>query len=285
VDVAQILGQLWRRRGLVALGALLAIAIGLSVAYRPSLSHGLEKRSLELGTASTRLLIDTQSSSSVTDLAGSIGPLSERAQTYSALAQSEPILKAVARDMGLPRDAIVANPTFSDEQGAPQRSESIAKEDQVYRVAFNTTKEQPVLDLTTQAPSGAAAAKLANSVARTLRDFVVRQQDAQKVPPGRRLTVRQLGAARGGTINSGANMMAAVLGGLAVFVAVCLLILFGDRLRADMRRMRGRAYAGQGARSPLIEVAGDTEARRVEDWRSAANGDAVDDLRRSRSRG
>jgi hypothetical protein len=284
VDVAQILGQLWRRRGLVALGALLALAIGLSVAYRPSLSHGLEKRSLELGTASTRLLIDTKISS-VTDLAGSISPLSERAQTYSALAQSEPVLKAVAQDVGIPRDALVADPTFSDEQGAPQRSESIAKENQIYRVAFNTTKEQPVLDLTTQAPSGAAAAKLANSVARTLRAYVVHQQDAQKVPAGRRLTIRQLGAARGGTINSGANVMAAALGGLAVFVAVCLLILFGDRLRADMRRMRGRAYAGQGARSSLVEVQGSTEPRRVEEWRHAANGEAVGDLRQSRSRG
>jgi len=284
VDVAQILGQLWRRRGLVALGALLAIAIGVSVAYRPSLSHGLEKRTLELGSASTRLMVDTKSSS-LLDLASDLGPLASRARSYSAVASSEPVLAAVARDLGIPREAVVADPTFSDEQGAPQRSESIVKEDQVYRVAFNTTQEQPILDVTTQAPSGPAAVKMANGVARALRSYVIRQQEAQNVPLGRRVTIRQLGAARGGTINSGANMMAAVLGGLAVFVAVCLLILFGDRLRVEMRRMRGGAYAGQAARSRLVEVHGDTEARRVEDWRPAADGEPVGDLRQSRSRG
>jgi hypothetical protein len=275
VDLAQILGQLWKRRVLVGVSALLAIVVGASLAYHVSVSPiGLEKKSLELGTASTTLLLDSRSSS-VIDLAGDLTPLSSRARSYAAVASSDPVIGALARDVHVPRSAIISDTSLDGQQNAAQREKSISQEQNVYRVAYIAVEAQPLLQVTTQAPSTAAAVKLANGSARALNQYVTARQDEQKVPDVRRVAVRQLGSAKGATINSNANIATAALGGAATFVALVLLILFSDRLRSDMRRRRGRGYNGQAAVSPLTQV------RHQGDF-TELDADAVDDRRRSR---
>jgi len=147
----------------------------------------------------------------------------------------------------------------------------------VYRLSVTAVPAQPLLNVTTQAPSAEKAMKLANGAGRALSAYVIQQQIKQHVPPIRRIVIRQLGAAKGGTINSGANPTAAVLGGLATFVALALLILFSDRLRTDVRRKRGRVY--DGARAPRNLANG----RGVHSGDVDPVSDAVADRRRSRT--
>jgi hypothetical protein len=280
MDLAQILGQLWRRRFLVALSALVALLVGISVAYTPTLSPvGFHKRSLELGTAATSLQVDTRQSAAL-DIAGSIDLLTSRAQSYATLGSSDPVVTALTRQQRLPIGAIVTDPGLSgkpSQQSALQRSSAVVKDLPVYRLSVTAVPDQPLLNVTTQAPSAEKAMKLANGAGRALSAYVIQQQTKQNVPPNRRVVVRQLGSAKGGTINSGANPTAAVLGGLATFVALALLILFSDRLRTDVRRKRVRVY--DGARAP----------RNVANGRGVHTGDvdpvsdAVADRRRSRT--
>jgi len=269
----------------VVLGALLAIVIGVSVAYRPSLSHGLEEKSLELGTASTTLVVDTERSA-VLDLSGDLAPLSERAQTYAAVGESNSVLDALARDIGLPAGTVVSDETLSGDQNADQRSDSIVKEGDVYRVSISRVEDQPLLRVWTQAPTASAAMKLADGSGRALSSYVLRQQKEQNVPAGRRVTIRQIGTAQGGVINSGANLAAAVMGGLVTFVAICLLLLFGDRVRIDLRRMRSGAYSPPPPASRLVEVPGDTRRQRVgaEAWGADLDSDPVGDRPKSGTR-
>jgi hypothetical protein len=285
VDLAQILGQLWRRRGLVAIGAVVALLVGVSVAYRVT-SSGLEKRSLELGVAKTTVLVDTQSSS-VLDLTVDPTPLSDRIRVYKAVAMSDPVLKLLARDVGVPPEAIAATAAASGEESADQRADAIVQEEDTYRVAYDVTDEQPTIEIATQAPTAAAAVRLANGAARALRTYVVRQQNAQNLSPGSRVAVRQIGAARGGVLNSGANVATAALGGLATFVAICLLILFGDRLRVDVLRSRVGAYGGRRPPRPQAEAAAEShfDGHGPEEHRGLnLHSDRGDDRRRSRSR-
>jgi len=268
----------------LAIGALLALIVAISVAYRPTAS-GLEKRSLELGAATTTLVVDTQRSS-LLDLSLDLGQLSSRTTIYAAVASSDPVLDLVAREIDVPRDAIVVAKEATGEQEADQRADAILKEDDVYRVALGTVKEQPIMNIATQAPTPAAAVKLANGTARALRSYVASQQDLQQVPLGRRVTVRQLGTAEGGLINAGANLAAAVMSGLVTFVAICLLILFGDRVRIDLRRMRGGAYSPPPPASRLVEVPEDTRRQGVgaEAWGADLDSDPVGDRPKSGTR-
>ena len=279
MDLAQILGQLWRRRFLVALSALVAVLVGMSVAYTPSLSPaGFHKRSLELGTAATTLVIDTQRSAAL-DIAGSLDSLAMRGMTTASLAASDPVLTSLARRMHVPPGAIVSDPGLvgkSGQQSALQRSSAVVSDQPVYRLSVTAVPQQPLLSVATQAPTAKKALQMANAAGQALRDYMVKQQDLQGVPRGSRVTIRQLGAARGGVINSGANPAAAVLGGLATFVALCLLILFTDRLRTDMRRKRVRVY--EGARASSLSNERGIRAQGVE-----SVSDAVADRRRART--
>lgn len=279
MDLAQILGQLWRHRLLLFISALVAVIVGISVAYTPSFSPvGFHKRSLELGSASTTLVVDTRQSATL-DLAGSLQPLAERATSYASLASSDPVISKLAAQLHVRPGTIVSDPGLTgkpQQQSALQRSSAVVSDLPVYRLSVTAVPDQPLLDVSTQAPSAAKAAQVANQTGTALRQYIVQQQAAQHITPTNRITIRQLGLAKGGTINSAANPTAAVLGGLATFVALCLLILFSDRLRTDMRRKRMRSYDGAHATRNLSNGQGMRE-------QVDPVSDAVADRRRART--
>jgi hypothetical protein len=279
MDLAQILGQLWRHRLLVLISALVAVIVGISVAYTPSFSPvGFHKRSLELGAASTSLVVDTRQSATL-DLAGSLEPLAARATSYANLASSDPVVSLLGKQLHLTPGTIVSDPGLTgkpQQQSALQRSSAVVSDLPVWRLSVTAVPDQPILNVSTQAPSARKAIKLADQTGVALRQYTVQQQVAQHVPKVNRITIRQLGRARGGTINSGANPTASVLGGLATFVALCLLILFSDRLRTDMRRKRVRVY--DGAHAPRNLSNGQGMREQVDPV-----SDAVADRRRART--
>jgi hypothetical protein len=282
MDLAQILGQLWRRRILVALSAVIAVLVGMCVAYTPSFSPvGFHKRSLEIGAASTTLVVDSRQSAAL-DIGGHLDLLAARAPAYGSLASSDPVISRVARRLHIPSAAIVSDPGLTgkaQQQSAIQRQDAVLNDLPVYRLSVVAVPDQPLLSVSTQAPTAGKAVRLANAVGPTLQQYIVKQQAAQHVLPVNRVVIRQLGAAKGGTLNSGANPTAALLGGLATFVALSLLILFTDRLRTDMRRKRVRVY--DGARAPVQRDFSNGAAARTEVVDPVS--DAVADRRRSRT--
>jgi hypothetical protein len=250
MELAQILVQLWRRRFAVFAVAVLAAIAALALAYKisvfpPSLSH----RSISNGTAETHILVDWPRSS-VGDLNRQFDPLVARAQVLSQLMTTGPVIDRIAKIAGVPASAITATsdnstlnvPTSEIEPTADIRSNDITNEGLRYRITFRAEPEQPTVTVFGQAPTAAGAIMIANAAAKGAAEWVKTTQDQQAVPDGRRTQLTQLGAATGGTVNTGASRILAVLAFVAILGAGCLLILLvGNTLPAVRRANAQRA--------------------------------------------
>lgn len=244
MELAQILVQLWRRRVAVAAVAILAAFVALALAYRISVfPPGLTHRSISNGTAETHILVDSPRSS-VADLNRSFDPLVARAQVFSELMTTAPVVDRIAKIAGVPASAITATsdnstlnvPTSEVEPTANVRSNAITDEGLRYRITFRAEPEQPTVTVFGQAPTAAGAIKIANAAAKGAAEWVKETQDRQLVPDSRRTQLTQLGAATGGTVNSGASRIVAALAFVAILgVGSLLILLVGNTLPAVRR--------------------------------------------------
>lgn len=238
MDLAQIFRELGRRRLWLAAGALVAIAVGILTAYTPSLSPvGLQKRSLELGSAKSEVLIDSQKSP-LTDINGNLDPLTARASIYARLMTSSPVVRIIAREARVPAGFVVAGSAQGGEPGSEERATEILGEDKGYRVFFEARASQPLIQVSTQAPTAAEAIRLANASGAGFGRYLSQLQERQGVPQSQRAKIVQIGRAEGGVVNPGVNVPVAILAALGSFIAVCLLILFGGSLRRNLRVAR-----------------------------------------------
>jgi hypothetical protein len=253
MDLAQILVSLWRRR--IAVAAVIAVAalVALAMTYHISLfPPGLSQRTIQNGTAETRVLVDAPRSG-VADLNRDFGPLTARAQVLSSLMTTAPVVDRVARIAGVPASSITAssdNSTLNVTQAeieptADIRANDITQEGLRYRLTFRAEPEQPTVTIFAQAPTAAAAVKIANAAAKGGAEWIQETQNRQHVPDSRRTQLTQLGSATGGVVNSGASRILAAL----VFVAILgfgsmLVLLVGNTIPA-VRRATATAPRGR----------------------------------------
>src|SRR3954471_19163764 len=233
MELAQILVQLWRRRLAVAAVAILAAFVALALAYRISVfPPGLTHRSISNGTAETHILVDFPRSS-VADLNRSFDPLVARAQVFSELMTTAPVVDRIAKIAGVPPSAITATsdnstlnvPTSEIEPTAPIRSSDISREKLHYRITFRAEPEQPTVTIFGQGPNAAEAIKITNAAAKGAAEWVQDTQNKQLVPDSRRTQLTQLGAATGGTVNAGASRIVAALAFIVILAVGSLLVL------------------------------------------------------------
>jgi capsular polysaccharide biosynthesis protein len=232
MEFARALRALWRRRWLVALGALIAAAAAtLSVFQVGIVPPSLTSRTNEFGTASTQIMVDTPKSS-FANLAEEVTPLNYRASVFARFLASPAAISLVARESGLPADAIEGQgpyeqgqPLYVIEPTAEKRSSQIIGERSLYRLRFENNPNTPLITVYAQAPNGAEAMQLANAVPAALHSYVHSIQVNQDTPPRRRVTIRQLGSATGGTVNSGVNVQIAALVFFVVLLFWCLLLI------------------------------------------------------------
>ena len=275
LDLAYILRELSRHRRWLALGVVLALVVGTTTAYRPTLSPpGLQDKSFQVGAATTSVVIDSERST-IIDLAGALAPLVERAQTYARYGASAPVRDLIARKVDIPPEALVASATGGGEAGSERRAVELVEEEQSYRVAFAAVEGQPLIDIRTQAPGGGEAVELANMAAASLSEHIQGQQDRQNLPSARRVAVRQIGAAEGGVFNSGVNLTTAILASIATFVGFCLLVLLLGRLIAEWRRSGASAAGGPGG--PYDDGFGLGAGNGADPWEPRADAAVVGD--------
>ena len=247
MELAQILVQLWRRRLAVVAVVAVAALVSLALAYKisvlpPSLSH----RSISNGAAETHILVDSPRSS-VADLNRSFDPLVQRAQVFAQLMTTVPVVDRIAKIAGVPASAITASddnstlnvPTSEIEPTANVRANQITNEGLHYRITFRAEPEQPTVTVFGQAPTAEGAIKITNAAAQAAAQWVRDTQDRQLVPDSRRTQLTQLGAATGGTVNSGASRIVSALAFVAIIGVGCLLILLiGNTIPAVRRANR-----------------------------------------------
>ncbi len=244
MELARTLKILWRRRRLVALGALIAAFAAMLSVYRVGLlPPSLTSRANVFATASTQILVDTPDSA-FADLANDIDPLDTRASVFARFLASPTAIALIAREARLPAGAIEAQgpyemnlPVFQQEPTAEQRSSQIVGEGALYRLRFENNPDLPIVAVFAQAPSQDGAIALATAVPAALRAYVQRIQARQHTPGFRRVVIRRLGRATGGVVNEGANVQIAALVFLVALGGWCMLLIPAHTIARGWRKL------------------------------------------------
>jgi hypothetical protein len=245
MEFVSILRELWRRKRLLVPAVILAALVAISSSYKlPS----LEKRGLQLGAASSQILIDSPASTLVGGAdANQLSTLATRARVYAQYLSSLEARDDISRASGIPARAISLSGPFSTDVGrnnyqaqpSAARANDILKEGQGYRLIFDAQDGVPIITVSAQAPDALSAIKLARASFVALKQYIRRLQlQADKVPvkplpkgataapitPDAGVTVRELGAPVGGTIGGGNGIMLMGLVFIAVLGLACAAI-------------------------------------------------------------
>lgn len=257
MELAKTLKILWKRRRLMALGAVVAALAALLSVYQVGLfPPSLHSRTNVFATASTQLLVDTPDSA-FADLENDLTPLETRASVFARFLASPAALELIARQAKLPLDSIEAQgpydinlPVIQQEPTAGQRSSQIVGEGALYRLRFENNPVLPIVSVFAQAPTQDQATALANAAPRALREYVQAIQARQHTPPNRRVVIRKLGSATGGVVNAGANVQIGALVFLVVFGAWCMLLVPAQTLARGWRQAGREGAPGVNGDGP-----------------------------------
>jgi hypothetical protein len=241
--LVEVIRQLWHRKLLVALVAVLAVAAAIFSAYRVS-PAGLEKRALTVAAASSQILVDSPDSTLVAGAElGTFEALSTRAKIYGQYLASLSARQEIAERAGVPASSISTSGPFSSATGqtayasqpSEERAGELLQEGAANRLVFTAQEGVPILTVDAQAATAERAIALAGASFETLKQYV-HSLEADGRPVRQGVTVRELGAPEGGTLGGANNVMLMLLAFLVVFGLGCTAILmvptFARRWRA-----------------------------------------------------
>jgi hypothetical protein len=250
------LRELWNHRlGLLA-SVLIALFAAVWSVQKVSLSPlGLEPRSLETASASTRVLVDTPRSA-VLDASVQgfdIESVTSRALMVGNMVNSAPVREAIAERVGIPSDRIEFSapltrewPRAIKQAGVERRTSDILKSPDQYRLNVRVNPTVPVIELSAQAPTATAAEELANGAVTGARDYLRSMGRRQSIRGSEQIRLEQLGRAKGGIINGGVSLQIAALSFTLALIASCAGVLFLARVRRGWKSGGGRpATAGE----------------------------------------
>lgn len=248
MDLANALRELSRHKAMAAVAIALACLGAMATQYKLSFfPPGAEGKSLEFGAAQAQLLVNS-AKTPVVNLNREFDPLVARADVFAQLMTSTPVKNAIGRAAGVPGSAIIATAPVEAEQpkalkepGAEQRANEIRGETVPMRLFFASQPEQPIITVSSQAPTGDGAVKLANAAVIGFQRYITDIQERQNVPPYQRVLVERLGPATGGVVNEGANKVAAGLAFFALLIGGFIMILFVANVRRGMHEPRAAA--------------------------------------------
>jgi hypothetical protein len=228
-----ILRELWRARSMVFVAALIALMAGFAMSFRIMLPPNVESRQHTVGVGSVTALIDTPSSQ-VVDLGGETGSdvvvLSSRATLLASLMTSAPLKDEIAERAGVAPGTLITPPPESTGPASaipPQAGVSgalINEKDPRASILKAIVPmvgpgQLPMVAVETQAPSAAAAQRLAGEAIAVLKQHLESLATEEGIPAKRRLVVKQLGPARSETVRRGPGLILVVLLMLVVFGA------------------------------------------------------------------
>lgn len=256
MEFAQVLLVLWRRRRLVAVGGLLALVVALSTGYRIGIfPPRLSAKSLAVGSASTKLLVDTPRSA-LTDLSKDVTVLSTRAAVLAPFMTTEPVRQAIARTVGLPQSEIYTEAPLDQQAlsytGGPsqaQRNQQVIGQGPAYRLTFQADLNQPTISVTGQAPTVEGAVRLTNGAATAINRYFSNVENLQNVPLKTRTLLRQLGPAAGGMIGGSVNKQLVAITFLGVLLGWMILVVIATGVVDNLHQLRVSGASGPEQRA------------------------------------
>lgn len=237
MTLAKILLKLWKLRLWVGLGVVLG-----AVAAVGSLKTS---HSTVYASASTQMLVDSPDSAlanASVDLSGYVA----RATVFARLMTSPEALQYIGKAAGINGNLIDATGPV-EINGSPTATHApvdvVGGKDlaaaAIYKLSLVQNSSLPTVDVYADAPTTTQAIALANGAVTGFANFV-NQLNANNVPQGERILVRQLGQATGGMVDPSASKKIAVLAFIGVFAVWCCLVLFASNLRANLRAAKER---------------------------------------------
>jgi len=238
------LRALWHRRVLMAPVLLLACVVGLAITYHIGLP--LKPRQYRVGVGSAAAFIDSSQSqvASLGQTGSDIGTLAARASLLASLMASSPIKDDIARRAGIAVKNLAATSpdTLSAAISPAPAVTTAALSASQARAAVLTISvptlpagRLPIIQVSTQAGSAAAAAGLADAAFAALAADVSSVAAADQVPALQRLVIRQLGPATSGVAIRGPGLLSGIIGGLAALLLGCAVIVWVSSLAAAWR--------------------------------------------------
>lgn len=256
MTLARAIRRLQRRPVFVLIALLCAGAVG----------GLLFKSTSRVGIASASALVDS-SKSQVADLGdssgASVGTLAYRASLLASLIANSPIKDQIARAGGLPSSALTATGpstvvgtggAASAAPSAPAASPAPNASTLSASVPTLPAGQLPVIQVSTQAPTPALAAKLANAAFAALTAEINSVAGTNNISIPQRLVIRPLGPAASGWSTQGPGTMLAALGALIAFIAACAALLWLSSLRAALREEATREHEMTSPESPVGEA-------------------------------
>ena len=231
METVTILRELWRRRLLVVLAALVAIFVGLALTYRLSLPP--ESRQYEVGVASTRILVDTPNSQVVDVAPRGSETLGTRANLLANLMTQGKVKAAIADRAGLsPKRVLASAESAGGAETGTVSAEPTAKDHVLTtRLVANADGEPlPIIEIEAQAPSAAGAGRLAEAAVAGLDSYLDSKAAVEEVSDARRLRVTGMGAPVVREAVRGPGRAIALGAAVFVFLAGCAAILIGSAL-------------------------------------------------------
>ena len=228
MELVTTLRELWRLRAFVLVVALLALFAGLAIAFRlPS----LESRKYEVGVASARMLVDTPNSQVVEVAPKGSDMLCVRANLIANLMAEGDVKAAIAQRAGVKPEQLtgIAESAETPQTAKPGPGAYVL----TTRVLSTPTGDHlPIIELESQAPDAARAAKLADAAVTGLRDYLDSKAATEQVPDANRLIVSGLGASQAADVVRGDRRLLAVAAALFLFFGGCAaIVLVGSLIR------------------------------------------------------
>lgn len=233
----------------LAVGAVLAALALCRVSLVPP---GLHARALNVAAASTTVLVDTRRSVS-TDLGtrtDALEGLSAQADLVGETMVSDPVLAEIGRLTHIdPLDIQATAPITSDvprveiEPGSGANATSLIEAPDRYKLQVQVDPALPIIHVYTQAPSAAAAIRMANASVQGLRAYLSRLSTSDTVSLSNQIKLTQLGPARGGALSGHAPLEIALLAFLTGWLGTLFVVALAGRIRSGWTGSRTPARA------------------------------------------
>jgi hypothetical protein len=234
--------RLWLVAGLPVAG-LAALTTIVSISLLPPSVH---RKSIAYSIASSALYVSANGPTVAPGLSYVFAPWAE----VLAEEMTSPKVKAlIASTAGIPASQLaIDGPVAANLQRTQQeptgekRSSQLPTEGDPYRIRLNTDAELAAVGISAQAPTPAAAFKLAGAAETALDDYLTRTEEAAGVPPKARLIVAHLARVVESGGAGGHAMTALVF--IIVLVLWSGLVVLLDKLRRELAAIRNAQARG-----------------------------------------
>jgi hypothetical protein len=258
MDPLGIVRELWRHKIYLTIVVVVAAMFAILSAFKVT-SSGLEKRSLQVGAASSQILVDSPGSALVAGASvGTFDALSTRAQIYGQYLSSLEARAKIAKLTGVPAGTIATAGPFSTDvaqnsysgQSSEDRANQLVDQGSPNRIVFTAQEGIPIISVDSQAPTANRAAKLAVASFVTLKRYVRKLKSSKEYIATLRsgpnaeakaalkgVTVRQLGTPEGGTLGGANDKILMMLAFITVFLLGCAAIIIVPRALGRWRSL------------------------------------------------